>query len=135
MHAAMLSKKSYNKAVQTPANNIWLHMVGTVSKGSGNHKKNANARGNTPEFRHQAQDSFSAFIVEELLPTFWQCNKLQKGKQKQVQLKAKIKKVVDAIYIEEGLVRRLTGFFNVPKGMFGIQVVHHAHECVLNSAL
>eukprot|EP00957_Ditylum_brightwellii_P086827 6608134-Ditylum_brightwellii.AAC.1 len=75
------------------------------------------------------------FVVEENLPHYWRWTQLPQDKVKRQSLKKKIEKVVNRRYIEKGAVTNLTGFFDVPKGEDGVQIVYHARECGLNDAL
>eukprot|EP00957_Ditylum_brightwellii_P013418 1013330-Ditylum_brightwellii.AAC.1 len=89
----------------------------------------------TPKFCQEARDGSPAFIVNELLPSFWQRPRLTKDVDNREQLKSKISKVVQRQYIEPGAVKSITGFSDMPKGAHDIRVIYDASACGLNSAL
>ena len=62
-------------------------------------------------------------------------NYLPKNKEQKIQLLKKVGKVLERGYLGTGVVKNLTGYFGVPKGLSDIRVVYDASKSLLNQSL
>eukprot|EP00957_Ditylum_brightwellii_P060293 4579142-Ditylum_brightwellii.AAC.1 len=74
------------------------------------------------------------FGMQDCHPHYWKRIQLSQDKDKWGLLQKKIENVVNRLYIEEGTVTSLTGFF-VSKEEDNICIAYHARDCGLNKAL
>ena len=100
--------------------------------------------GSTPLFwrwprerQRELRDGLRSCIKFDKLPNYWARQLYPSDPLHREKLIKKVSKVVAPTrgYVTKGLVKSLTGFFAVPKGVDDIRVVYDATKCGLNNAL
>lgn len=87
-----------------------------------------------PDYRSQARDGVKIFVRSKL-PSYRRHQPKPSDPFKAKQVELKLQKVVERGYMEKGLVRSLTGFFDVPKTETDIRLVYDATRCGLNESV
>ncbi len=87
--------------------------------------------------QREIRDGLKAWVRFDKLPNYWARQQLPSDQRQREQLIKKVGKVAgdSRDYVSKGLVKSLTGYFAVPKGLDDIRVVYDATKCGLNDAL
>ena len=81
------------------------------------------------------RDGTKLFVDHNKLPRYRKPQIVTQDPTARQQVEKKINKVRQRRYIEQGLVKSVTAFFDVPKGDNDIRMVYDATKCGLNEAL
>ena len=87
------------------------------------------------KYRLEARDGVAAFVDWSKMPSYKKPQRPNKDRSQLLLEAKKIMKVVTVRYVIDGLVRSLTGWFSVPKGLTDIRLVYDATACGLNKCL
>jgi hypothetical protein len=89
----------------------------------------------TKEHRNELRDGLKVWYQRANLPSYWGFQRWPEDPSHREQLQEKLSKVVRRRYVSPGLVKSLTSFFAVPKGVGDIRVVYDATKSGLNKAI